>query len=734
MSLQEVAIDLLNEAKSTRDVQSKIYILEQIKEIVFHRDQSILSEILAEVTNFMVEKSVPLRKSVIIFVGQGLKVNMAASISSFISLIDFFTKSEAQDNILQVVARELNNNFTEMIIHIANMPLRAKVTSSQVDPIQIWTQFRSSLNFLVGLISSDRSDNLRSISLKLAESMILFGLPPPPPTTDPRLARVMRSELSNTAKSKNAEDIPLHHSFINRNEVVQEAEDLYSKMMLWSSRNGPQGFTFSTALVSLLGESIASVAVARPKKGNEAVKAITAMIQSKTNICASMSSVERGRLARASHRLLRIAQAFTDPDGSVAKLRTALSGLEALGIAVEPAEPPTKKRSQDDSDKRLDDDDETELNDLRSSAKAAVDALERQRKSKSVPIDAIKPEGDAATKISMVSSAPVVVASALITEIELSSDLASLTESQELKNIQLATLSQSGGGAQADMAFAHAAIAPETYKELSLQALLRMLDAYSQVKIHDISLKLQEKVIIRTAVTLSYSVIVAGESFTCSIVSDAVVPVITALPLGVRSINKIDTEVRLPRPIWTVISFVIYPSTKSTAKDSLEVMTERLSLLYALIQVLFDRIEDSDESRSLYEAVVYVIAGRMLQSSILRQLLRDFIVSLPVVPHILYSFLQVLMYYGSKPPTTPSLSATAMSRRDQQQQKQKNRGTKAEAMILLGELASHVQTEDEYNEDDGSYHCLNVPLTHLLWATLSDDFELRSKAVSLIIR
>lgn len=42
MSLQDLAVEILNEAKLLGDSKQKLYKLEQIKEICLHRDPSIL--------------------------------------------------------------------------------------------------------------------------------------------------------------------------------------------------------------------------------------------------------------------------------------------------------------------------------------------------------------------------------------------------------------------------------------------------------------------------------------------------------------------------------------------------------------------------------------------------------------------------------------------------------------------------------------------------------------------
>ena len=59
MSLLDLAIEKINEAKNTRDAQSKLFLLEQVKEIIFHRDKSILTEVAPDVIELMVDRSTP---------------------------------------------------------------------------------------------------------------------------------------------------------------------------------------------------------------------------------------------------------------------------------------------------------------------------------------------------------------------------------------------------------------------------------------------------------------------------------------------------------------------------------------------------------------------------------------------------------------------------------------------------------------------------------------------------
>jgi hypothetical protein len=469
-TIRDLAIDLINEAKETRETSKKLYILEQVKEIVLRRDIFLISSIAPEIISFMIEKSVPIRKFLIKFAGEAMRLNLASAFPSFLTLMDFYISSEVQENLLQMTCYELNLSYIDLVMQVSYLSPKSKASSGP-DPVQIWNSLQSSIKFFLSAISSERSDNFRLSCLKLSETIILFGLPPPPPITDPRLARAMKSELSTTSNSKNAEDIPLHHPFINRNDLVQEAEDLYAKMLLWSSKNGPQGFPFGTMMVSSLGELIASIAVSRPKKGPDAAKAIISMIQGKSSLCSSMTASEREKLARASHRLIRISVAFVDTDGSIPKLRASIVGLEALGISSAPND--SKKRSGAEMDG--DDEEDVESKRLRESAIAAVDALENQRKSvQSVASIAVADTTHAA-------AAPVQVStvSSTATETELSAELAVLGQDN---TAPLLMIQQATQAIASDIAYLSANASEEAYRLHSLQSFYRMLESYQDMK------------------------------------------------------------------------------------------------------------------------------------------------------------------------------------------------------------------------------------------------------------
>lgn len=253
-SLHDLAIDLMNDAKGAKNVAAKLYNLEQIKEIAFHRDVSILSELAPDIINdFMVERSSVIRKFLVSFAADWLQIDFTAALPLSLSMFGFLLASESGDGPMRQISSELTRMYDKIVMHITGLPIKSRNSGPNVaDPKSYWGSLRTIVTRLIDMISSDRSELLRAQSLRLAESMILFGLPAEKLSSDPRLAK-SRPQVGDSTKGHSAGDIPLHHPFINRNDLEQEAESIFSKMLLWASKGGPQGHPFSPSQMSLLG-------------------------------------------------------------------------------------------------------------------------------------------------------------------------------------------------------------------------------------------------------------------------------------------------------------------------------------------------------------------------------------------------------------------------------------------------------------------------------------------------
>lgn len=333
--LVDIVTDLVNEIKESKEVSARLFALEQIKEIVFHRDKTLLKTVIPILSEFIVDKSASIRKFLLKIGGDAMQQD-ASVFPNLLSMIGYILH-DPNDGVMTLGIKQFQAYYIKFALMIAEMPATSVKGQSLSDPKQLWALFGKIQLKFNEVIASTRSDGLKLACLELYETEIHFGLPSGgasadsrPQRVDPRLARMQETKEAVSS----SESIPLHHPIINRNTIISEAEDLYARMLVWTTSSGPQGFPFSTSLKAALGRIVADVASAKPANGVNAAKALYLFIQGKGSIVESMSGENRESIARAAHRMVRSVTVFkvADPDGALVKLKSALEHLESLGF------------------------------------------------------------------------------------------------------------------------------------------------------------------------------------------------------------------------------------------------------------------------------------------------------------------------------------------------------------------------------------------------------------------
>jgi hypothetical protein len=330
-SLLDLSFDLINKAKLAQNSQQKLFNLEQVKEIIFYRDKTLITDVIPELFELMLERSVAIRKFLVKVAGDALRHSL--SLTPHVLPLFSFLIVDGNDKVLQSIAFELANCYDKISIFVATMPSRAvnltgTVTGRQDsghDPRDLWHQLRSMTNVLVETIASNRSDPLRIQSIKLCENVVLFGLPPSnaPTIKDPRMAKF--------ASGRTLLDIPPTHQFIDRNDVEKEADGILSRLVLWARRGGPQGFPFSQTALSQLGQTIGVIAAERLSVFRKAIPALLFLIQAKDTISPVYNNpVARQQLSFLLARIIKAAVNQPDPDGVLKKLQDTLNALDKL--------------------------------------------------------------------------------------------------------------------------------------------------------------------------------------------------------------------------------------------------------------------------------------------------------------------------------------------------------------------------------------------------------------------
>ena len=722
-SRRDLVIEMLNDAKTSKE---KLHVLIQIKEIVLFREPTLINEIVPEVLEFMLERTASMRKFLVEFSGEALAKSIVI-LPSVLNMYNYLVTDTNEDVVVRVT-REIKKVYDKMVMTIVHIPPKTK-QSNQADPKQMWQHLRTVTTRLVDVISSDRGESMRNASLTLAEAIVIFGLPAPPVVShDPRLKG--QAGLS-------AENVPLHHPFINRNELEQEAEDIFKKMLLWATRGGPQGHPFTPNQMSLLGQAIARIASQRPKKvagssapeeqrGSHAAKALVFMLQNtKANVCKDMSGAFRSSLAKATHGLLRSPFAsMHDPEGLVAKLRSALATLEALGFE-DTVDTSSKKRTAGVAELG-DGEDEMEDKKRRDEAISALDAAEQIFKAKLA-------HADEASGALAGAGAEGSAAATQKVDTELAGDLAVPFEGASLARAVLTNVTQkntSSGNSEVVIKMVPQTV--EMSEELATASLQRLLDSFYEVKsFSDKALVAHAKLTVRMAVSMALVAVAAGRPA-------VKVPIILSLPSAVSSklTEGVTMDLPLPRPLWLLISFVLSPPVEEgkpasgAVKQALSLQAavkEKLLIVVCLLDDLRSRAEEEGDAMptgdylmshpctSLYESVCTVVLARLLQNLNLRDLAKGLLTGLLWIPRQCLDLLKLLMHTGTK-------AAAATMLRVPGRKEVRNRGTRMEALTLLTYLVFAA------DQDAGT-----MALNHLLWCSVADDFETRSKAVTLLL-
>lgn len=334
--LGDLVVELVNKIKESSNVKEKIFFLEQIKEILFHRDKSIMNDMIPNVFELMLDRSVQIRIMLIKIAGECARKDNKL-IPRLLILFSFVVVDGA-DAVLDNIANEFTPLYDKIAIYISNIGVKQSSNSFRTEGLigdakEIWNHFRSLIAALLEMVSSNRSDQLRLQSMKLRESMILFGLCQI--SKDPRILR----------QGNSITEISLHHPFINRSDLESEAEAELSKLVLWATRGGPHGYPFSPALMGQLGYSIGKIACARPTCAKIVIPAVIFIVSGKLNLIHLMNDNTKEMLAKAIENLISLGISETDDSISLkSKLKEAHKVIESSRSAILALESTATKR------------------------------------------------------------------------------------------------------------------------------------------------------------------------------------------------------------------------------------------------------------------------------------------------------------------------------------------------------------------------------------------------------
>lgn len=505
MSLSDLAVELLNEAKLAPDAKTKQYKLEQIKEIALHRDDSVLGQLINDITSFKLEKSSPLRRFLIKFIEEACgKSNVL-----FVELVDicsyFVHDDSPNEGVLRDVASVLTKLYGDICLHIIR-------TSS--DGKTLWNDFQTVCTKLIDSLSPQSlSDITKATYFRFTEECILFGLPCPnaPVSLDPRKVKII--------KKANVLDVPFHHSFLNPKQIEQDAEALLNKLLLWASKGGPQGHAFSPNLIAQLLASISAVATQRPSKLTLACKVLMLFAKDRLAVFRAMGSEAKEQVSLAFKRVVFATTGIAELQDTASKLHEAIEVFEN-DLREKGDDSALRKRSSFEMSAHvsIDRDDEASA-DLRLLAREAVDVAETVRKSSRT-----------AAAVSTQSTA----------ELSLHTDLATLPTDMKDKLVSIAFVAD-GAMVKSDAIVSAVQKPPTVHCEMSYCSLHRLLDNYtSPTSYRSEAQPSIAKMIVRVVLLMAYTDLKAGRSL-------SLVGVFSSIPHALRNRAELVAEVLLPR-------------------------------------------------------------------------------------------------------------------------------------------------------------------------------------------
>jgi hypothetical protein len=352
-------VDLINNAKATKDAKNRLFQLEQIREIVFFRETSLLADFVSDIFSFMIDKSTIIRRFLVKFAGEVFDNNVSLGLSHILECFHYFL-ADSNDTIVKEIVRIMTRLYSKLLQTLCHSSM-SNSSVSEVKPQ--YTSFKGIIARLNDVIGTSRSDDLKELCFRLLEEEILFGIPATTTTVDPRLnrrlndPRLARSAAASSSSGKDTassssssssfsiEDIPPHHPLLSKTDIQKEAEDYFSKLLLWCSKGGASGSgssaSFSPHLMAVLANVIATVGSTRPTLSLNCAHTLTSLINGKgaTSSISAMSKEDRENVVRAAHRLLRATNIFgSDPEGQMQKLKSAISILESSTSNVEGGE------------------------------------------------------------------------------------------------------------------------------------------------------------------------------------------------------------------------------------------------------------------------------------------------------------------------------------------------------------------------------------------------------------
>ena len=164
---EQLCLDLIDEAKVATDAETKVQKLGQIKEIIMNRNPNLLRVYAPEVMDFMSQQTVKIRKFLIQFASEAFSKDKTM-VAQIVVLFNYYM-SDSSENVLKPLLSEYARLYQLMVLEVSAL----RQVGEDVDPIAIWHQLQGITTFCIGVISSKKSEELRTLALRCGESILM---------------------------------------------------------------------------------------------------------------------------------------------------------------------------------------------------------------------------------------------------------------------------------------------------------------------------------------------------------------------------------------------------------------------------------------------------------------------------------------------------------------------------------------------------------------------------------
>ncbi|XP_026660999.2 symplekin isoform X2 [Phoenix dactylifera] len=243
----ETAVSLLNSARSSGEIPAKLRWLRQLKEVLLHRDPSLLPDFAPRLAELQADRASPVRKLLAEMIGDiGMK-HMELLPEMIPSLIYFLKDSTP------AVARQAIITGTYLFRNV----LEKGLCSSDLDDSlkSSWAWMLKYKNAVLPIAVQPGSDGVRLLAVKFIEAIILLYTPDPDVSSDP-------PHEACEGMGFNISWLRGGHPLLNVGDLAMEASQ--SLRLLLDQLRFPQVKSLSNSIVIVLINSLSAIAEKRP--------------------------------------------------------------------------------------------------------------------------------------------------------------------------------------------------------------------------------------------------------------------------------------------------------------------------------------------------------------------------------------------------------------------------------------------------------------------------------------